>query len=435
MYNNEFLKVVEIINGLRGTTKSTEKTAILKENKDNELLKKILYYAYNSYMKYGVSEKVFDNMAFVTNKQSAYADIFELLDTLAKSNINDKLRNDVAVFFGAIENEEVADLCKCILLKDLNIGCNVKTINKVFKDLIPTFSCMLSESIFKNNNMQRVQGKEFIITQKLDGNRILGVKANGKTTFYTRQGKEIDGLVELEEDFKLFPNNMVLDGEILLANENNLNSDELFRATMKECRKKGEKHNLYFNAFDLVTLDGFYKGIDTTPCSQRKENLHNLIEANNFTHIVEVPILYKGKDINKVDEFLQLAISKGQEGCMVNLCEAPYEGKRVKTQLKVKAMNEIDLRVLGVFEGEGNFKHTLGGITVAFEHEGENYTVGVGSGFSKEDRELYWAHPELIVRKIARIQYFEVSKNTDGGYSLRFPVFKGVCDKDEPSYF
>lgn len=435
MYNkNEFLKVVEIINGLRGTTKNTEKTAILKENKDNELLKRVLYYTYNSYMKYGVSEKIFDNMAFVTNKQSSYTDIFELLDTLAKSNINDKLRSDVAVFFGTIEDEEVADLCKCMLLKDLNIGCNVKTINKVFKDLIPTFACMLSESLFKNNNIQRVQGKEFILTQKLDGNRILGVKANGKTTFYTRQGKEIDGLVELEEDFKLFPDNMVLDGEILLANDKGLNSDELFRATMKECRKKGEKHNLYFNAFDFVTLDGFYKGIDTTPCVTRKERLHNLIVENNFKYIVEVPILYKGKDINKVDEFLQRAIQLNQEGCMLNLCDAPYEAKRVKTQLKVKAMDEIDLRVLGIFEGEGNFKHTLGGITVAFEHEGENYTVGVGSGFSKEERELFWEHPELIVRKIARIQYFEVSKNTDGGYSLRFPVFKGVCDKNEESY-
>ena len=432
MYNkNDFFKVVEIINDLRGTTKSTEKTAILKENKDNELLQKVLFYTLDSFKKYKISEKTFETYGCL---QSSYSDIFTLLDVLSANNINDNLKNEAVGFVNSAD-EKLQDLFKCMLIKDLRIGIAEKGINKVFKDLIPTFACMLSESIFKNNNMQRVQGKEFIITQKLDGNRILGVKANGKTTFYTRQGKEIDGLVELEEDFKLFPDNMVLDGEILLENKNNLNSDELFRETMKECRKKGTKHGLYFNAFDLVTLEGFGKGIDTTPCAQRKENLHNLIETNNFTHIVEVPILYKGRDLDKIDEYLQLAISKGQEGCMVNLCEAPYEGKRVKTQLKVKAMNEIDLRVVGVFEGEGNFKHTLGGITVAFEHEGGNYTVGVGSGFSKEDRELYWAHPELIVRKIARIQYFEVSKNTDGGYSLRFPVFKGVCDKDEPSYF
>ena len=432
MYNkNEFFKVVEIINDLRGTTKSTEKTAILKENKDNELLQKVLFYTLDSFKKYKISEKTFETYGCL---QSSYSDIFTLLDVLSANNINDNLKNEAVGFVNSAD-EKLQDLFKCMLIKDLRIGIAEKGINKVFKDLIPTFSCMLSESIFKNNNMQRVQGKEFIITQKLDGNRILAIKQNDKVEFYTRQGKPLEGLVELEEDFKSFPNNMVLDGEILLENKNNLNSDELFRETMKECRKKGTKHGLYFNAFDLVTLDGFYKGIDTTPCATRKERLHNLIEANNFKYIVEVPILYKGKDINKVDEYLQLAISKGQEGCMVNLCEAPYEGKRVKTQLKVKAMNEIDLRVVGVFEGEGNFKHTLGGITVAFEHEGGNYTVGVGSGFSKEDRELYWAHPELIVRKIARIQYFEVSKNTDGGYSLRFPVFKGVCDKDEPSYF
>lgn len=432
MYNkNEFLKVVEIINGLRGTTKNTEKTAILKENKDNELLQKVLFYTLDSFKKYKISEKTFETYGCL---QSNYNDIFTLLDVLSANNINDNLKNEAVGFVNSAD-EELQDLFKCILIKDLRIGIAEKGINKVFKDLIPTFSCMLSESIFKNNNMQRVQGKEFIITQKLDGNRILAIKQNDKVEFYTRQGKPLEGLVELEEDFKLFPNNMVLDGEILLANDKGLSSDDLFRETMKECRKKGEKHNLYFNAFDLVTLEGFGKGIDTTPCATRKERLHNLIVENNFKHIVEVPILYKGKDINKIDEFLQRAIQLGQEGCMVNLCEAPYEGKRVKTQLKVKAMDEVDLRVLGVYEGEGNFKHTLGGITVAFMYEGGNYTVGVGSGFSKEERALYWQHPELIIKKIVRIQYFEVSKNADGDYSLRFPVFKGVCDKNEPSYF
>lgn len=427
--------IAKIVESLRATVKLTEKLNILKANKDNELLKKVLYYTYNSYMKYGVSEKTLNNVAFITNRESIYENIFDLLDTLARSNINDKLRQEVALFFGSVKDEEIKELYKCILLKDLNIGCNVKTINKVYSNLIPTFSCMLSESLFKNNNMQRIQEKEFILTQKLDGNRIVAIKSNGKTTFFTRQGKEIDGLVELEEDFKLFPNNMVLDGEILLSNDKGLNSDDLFRETMKECRKKGEKHNLYFNAFDLVTLDGFYKGVDETPCTIRKERLHKLIEESNFKYILEVPILYKGKDVAKIDEFLQKAIQMNQEGCMLNLCEAPYEAKRVKTQLKIKAMNEVDLRVLGVFEGEGNFKHTLGGITVAFEHEGGSYTVGIGSGFSKEEREMFWNNPELIVKKIVRIQYFEVSKNKEGGFSLRFPVFKGVCDKDEVSYF
>lgn len=431
MYNkNEFFKVVEIINDLRGTTKSTEKTAILKENKDNELLQKVLFYTLDSFKKYKISEKTFETYGCL---QSSYSDIFTLLDVLSANNINDNLKNEAVGFVNSAD-EKLQDLFKCMLIKDLRIGIAEKGINKVFKDLIPTFSCMLSESIFKNNNMQRVQGKEFIITQKLDGNRILAIKQNNKVEFYTRQGKPLEGLVELEEDFKSFPNNMVLDGEILLENKNNLNSDELFRETMKECRKKGTKHGLYFNAFDLVTLEGFGKGIDTTPCAQRKENLHNLIKTNNFTHIVEVPILYKGRDLDKIDEYLQLAISKGQEGCMVNLCEAPYEGKRVKTQLKVKAMNEIDLRVVGVFEGEGEFKGTLGGVKIVLTHEGKQYDVAIGSGFSKKEREIFWEDSSLIIGKIIRVQYFEISQNQCGGYSLRFPVFKGICDKNEESY-
>jgi len=52
----------------------------------------------------------------------------------------------------------------------------------------------------------------------------------------------------------------------------------------------------------------------------------------------------------------------------------------------------------------------------------------VGSGFSQEQRRLYYKHPEQIIGKTVTVQYFEESQNQDGGYSLRFPVIKVIYE-------
>jgi len=61
---------------------------------------------------------------------------------------------------------------------------------------------------------------------------------------------------------------------------------------------------------------------------------------------------------------------------------------------------------------------------ITIEHK-EN-EVGVGSGFSLDERKKYFKNPELLMGKTVTIQYFEESKNKDGEYSLRFPVVKHI---------
>ena len=63
--------------------------------------------------------------------------------------------------------------------------------------------------------------------------------------------------------------------------------------------------------------------------------------------------------------------------------------------------------------------------------------VGVGSGFELSMRDEIWNNKDKYIGKIAKIQYFEVTKNQkDDKESLRFPVFKEWrFDKDEPSLY
>ena len=64
--------------------------------------------------------------------------------------------------------------------------------------------------------------------------------------------------------------------------------------------------------------------------------------------------------------------------------------------------------------------------------------VKVGSGFSDEERALYWAQPDLILNKIVEVKYFESSKNADGTESLRFPTWtsniRDPRDKATPDF-
>jgi DNA ligase-1 len=59
---------------------------------------------------------------------------------------------------------------------------------------------------------------------------------------------------------------------------------------------------------------------------------------------------------------------------------------------------------------------------VMINHKG--YTVRVGSGFSIEQRQEFYKNPKKILGKVATVQFFEETKNQEGGISLRFPTFK-----------
>jgi len=59
---------------------------------------------------------------------------------------------------------------------------------------------------------------------------------------------------------------------------------------------------------------------------------------------------------------------------------------------------------------------------VTIDHKG--YSVRVGSGFSIDQRQDFYKNPKKILGNQITVQYFEETKNQDGGLSLRFPTFK-----------
>lgn len=417
--------VFEILKQIGNNSSRTEKEKLLRKNINNQDLKKVLYYTFNPYLIFGIGKKTFK---FVDG-ESEFNDLFEMLDYVLKNNTGtDETKLKINKFINN-QPEEDQEWIKRILLKDLKIGISDKTINKIWIDYIPTFDVMLAKKYFDNKN--KVKG-DFIITTKLDGIRFVILKENGQVKMMSRQGKIMEGFIEIEEDAKLLPDNMVYDGEILAENTEGLDSKTLYRKTMNIATTKGMKIGLVHNCFDIIPIDEFKNGESKKICIDRKNKLHKIFDTVKLKHIIEVPMLYVGNDTNKITELLNKAIQKDQEGVMVNLANKPYKCKRTDVILKVKKMQSCDCKIIGFEEGTGRLQGTLGAILI--DYKGNE--VNVGSGYSDEDRKYIWDNKDSLLGRVIEVQYFEETQNQkDDGLSLRFPVFLRIREKGkEVSY-
>jgi len=175
--------------------------------------------------------------------------------------------------------------------------------------------------------------------------------------------------------------------------------------------------------FDTLRYEDFIEQTCDTEYWKRRKLLERIFDNVKLDHVCLLPVLYQGVDKSMIMKYLNKARDKHKEGIMINLDDKPYEFKRTNNLLKVKVMQDADLKIIDVYEGTGKNANNLGGIIVEFIYNGKRYQCECGSGFSDKERVDFWDNPDKIIGKIATIQFFEISKNDDGGFGLRFPVW------------
>ena len=425
----ELRQVNHIIEQLRETNKTTDKISILSTNKDHILLSKVLYYTYDSRLKYGIQKK---NLTSKTSQKGSmtFSDPFKMLDVLAESNINNDLLASVKYYLCQNVPEDLQELIKMMILKDLKIKINATTINKIWKGLIYEFSCQLGQPIEK---AKIKDGEKIYITKKLNGTRCIYM--NG--TLYARSGKEINGFQNIKNEIKqLKVDGMVLDGELVRINRGNKVEDEdNFRLSLSIINSKDrtddEEDQIEYVLFDMLPTSEFIKGKSTMIYSQRRQILDGL-NTKGLKHLRVTKVLYQGTYTRaKADKLLEMANQRGYEGLCLNTNDI-YECKRTNHLIKLKTFYSDDLRCIDVYEGSKELENSLGGIVVIYK----NNKVKVGSGFTKEERDYYWNNKDKIIGKIVEVKYKGESHNkNNSNISLNFPIFVAVrLDKNEESY-
>lgn len=419
------IKFKDFVDEINSSNSRIFKQGVLEKWKEDVIILTYLQFAFNPYTVFGISTKKLHKVVG-RNEITGINSVFDLLEYLKVNNTgSDRVISLCQEFISniSVSDERAADLLEELICKDLSIGVDSKTINSVIPGLIPTFSVQLAEKYF--DKPERVEGKTFALTKKIDGGRIIAIRENGEVSFYTRAGQKYEGLVDLAAElFTTFPDGIVLDGEItLLANSLGLSSKDQYKQTMKITRKDGEKHGVKMLVFDILTVEEFKTQKCEHTYDERRQLLENLFGTTKRTYFELLPVLYRGKDTTEITKYLEELTSTGEEGVMINICDALYEFKRTTNLLKVKKMNTLDLEIVGVEEGEGRLAGTLGAIHVRYR---DGNIVKVGSGFSDWHRNEIWQNQIYYIGKIVEIQYFEETKNDKGGVSLRFPIFKDI---------
>lgn len=411
----------------RATTSRIEKTEALTKlgANEDEFAKAMLVAALSPFVTYGV--KNFDMpTGFAVENVDAGVMFLQLLDDLAVRNYTGKAAQSAIANVLSHYTYETAENMSCVLRKELRIGIGATEINKVFPDLIPVFDVMLAEKWEPGvTDIMYPAQAEF----KMDGQRdTVFVLPGQPCEHYSREGLRqpwIEGLFDDEMQAirqRLCGDEaMVLDGEAMAHVVDPTKKHPSWTATMN-CKKEGaDRSKLRYYAYDWMPMSEWQK----RQCS-RQQDLRSLMldAAISDLALSKIYPSYKEtvSDRAQVNAMFDQALSLGYEGLIVKDPSALYEWDRSTSWLKAKPLHTATLRIVGVYEGKkkGRNEGRLGGFQLEGTIEdGTEIKTDCGGGFTDDQRELFFKHPEMVVGRMAEVEYMEVTKKN----ALRNPVF------------
>lgn len=422
--------VLKIIKEIEKTSSTNGKLEILKRESENQLFNKILYYTYSDNLMYGFSEKKLRELLedSVSAEKLIWTNVFDMLDMLSVSNINDELRTNVITYLRN-QPEDIRKLYIKILTKDLRCNISAKTINKVIKGLIKTWDVQQAYPIDK----VKLKKNEWIaLSLKLNGVR----STLFNSEFRSRQNKIMNGLNHILGDLKqLDIDGFVVDGEMIRKNTNNIPDNENFRLTTSILNSDdNDKSNIEYVIFDILPKEEFINGESKLGFKDRLEQLNQLrskIEELNLANVRIAPTYYMGTDHSIIDTLLGKVDSMGYEGLMC-LRDMTYKTKRHNGILKCKVFKTCDISIVGFEEGDGKLKGTLGSIVAKYKDN----IVKIGSGYKDEERDEIFFNQDKYLGRIVEVKYKEESMDKSTGLvSLQFPTFVGIREEGkEVSY-
>ena len=423
-----------VIRSLEEHSSRLNKEAIIEAEKDNTELFEGFKLALSPFITFGVKKvPSFSGPDGQGLPWDAFKELCRLLAT--RQLTGDDARSAIELALSASTKKQWNDWYRRILIKDLRCGVSEKTINKIVKNAVPLFECMLAHD--GANHESKISGKK-LLEPKLDGVRVVTIiDASAKTaTMYSRNGKILENFGHItraiEMHIDLFERSIVLDGEMVSSS---------FQALMKQVHRKSDADasDARLMAFDVLPLSEFQNGKSVMGQRRRSNALRSMKPI--FDKIAVTSALMGGTLIDiipqiEVDldtaigqmqfkQYNKEAIEGGFEGIMIKDIDAPYVCKRHVAWLKQKPFIEVSLTVVAVEEGTGKNVGKLGALVCEGADDGKDIKVNVGSGFTDEQRAEYWASKDEMIAQVVEIRADAATINQDSEdvYSLRFPRF------------
>jgi bifunctional non-homologous end joining protein LigD len=245
-------------------------------------------------------------------------------------------------------------------------------------------------------------GAEWIHEIKFDGYRIEARLDHGTVRLLTR--KQLDWTHRFQRIAKVVAalpaDTALLDGELVVENENGVSSFSLLQTDLKDRR---DDRFVYW-IFDLLHLDG--RDFTSEPLMVRKAALRRLLKNQPRNG----PLRYTEDFEERGSAIFQHACELGLEGIVSKLRDAPYRTGRSENFVKTKCHNAQEFIVAG-FTPSTAMPNAVGALTVAFHEGGKlRYAGRLGTGYTHQTARDLWRRlsalridrPSLVLPKDER---------------------------------
>lgn len=410
-----------VIRSLEEHSSRLNKEAIIEAQADNDELFEGFNLALSPYITFGVKKvPTFTGPDGQGLPWAAFKELCHLLHT--RQLTGDAARDAIELALSASTKQQWNDWYRRILIKDLRCGVSEKTINKIKKNAVPVFECMLAHD--GANHEKKINGVR-LLEPKLDGVRCITViDYEARTVIqYTRNGKVLENFSHITDSLLAhiddFGRSYVIDGEVV---------SKSFQDLMKQVHRKDDVQSgdARLMTFDILPLSEFKKGKSVMGQKRRSALLKSFKkvfdQCGNIDIIPQIEIdldSYVGE--LQFKEFNKEAIENGFEGIMIKMPDSVYECKRSTSWLKQKPFIEVSLTVLETEEGTGRNEGKMGALVCEGVEDGKLIKVNVGSGFTDQDRDDFWNC--RVDGQVVEVRADAITQNQDGTYSLRFPRF------------
>jgi bifunctional non-homologous end joining protein LigD len=283
---------------------------------------------------------------------------------------------------------------------------------------------------------QPFDDKNWLYEIKWDGYRAIAEIENKNVKLYSRNGITFQNSYPLVvQELKKIKDNVVLDGEIVVLNDEGLPDFQLLQHY-----ESNTHHPINYCVFDILSVNGY--NTCELPLIKRKELLKDVIKKNEV-------IKYSDHIIENGTAFFNASSKKNLEGIMAKKADSQYyPGKRTNEWLKIKNHKTQEAIITGYTDPGGARKY-FGALVLGIK-DGEKlkYIGHTGSGFDEQTlKEMWnllqplkqnkspfdekvktnmpvtWVKPKLV----CEIKFSEVTR--DG--MLRHPIFLHLR-KDKP---
>jgi len=414
------MSVLQVLDTLAGNASRNFKIDTLTAYKDDELLKTVIELALNPFVNF-YQRKIPKYTPAQSNQADTLAAVIPSLTMLSSRQVTGNAAIDYLTKLLSSLTANDAQVLERIVLKDLKCGVAASTVNSVWDNLVPEFPTMLCSQF----DQKLVDKMKFpaAVQLKMDGMRFNAIVVGGVCEFRSRNGKEINLLGCLAQEFIHLADgkNVVFDGELLVESADGLadrqTGNGILNKAVKGTISTEEAAKVRATIWDMIPFEDFTKGVYKVPYLVRFGRLESLSLPKKI-RLVEHHIV---QDYEDAQIIFQRYLEQGQEGIILKSFDGIWENKRSKNQIKFKGELECDLRIVGIEPGTGKYAGMLGAILC--ESADGVVKTSVGSGFNDEQRRTLG---QEIVGKVAAVKYNARIRNKQGEESLFLPIFLEV---------